>query len=214
MADRVDEFWRWFVSHDKDVREAYESRNTSWLDTELSARVERIAQGTSWEIGPYSSPDNTLVLSPGTRKELAAVKAAVARAPQVRGWHFVACKPPKDLLSLTFELENVSANADSWVYRMTSYNGGEFADLEIFFEPSAAPSLGKEATLCELVVEALVGEELRLDRIGAITPVSVPDVRVIENTTAMKHLRPHLIEALSVLTAPANERPQTSDTIV
>jgi hypothetical protein len=197
MGDRVDEFWRWFVAHDKDVREAYESRNTSWLDAELSARVERIARGTSWEIGPYSLPHNTLVLSPGTCKELAAVKAAVARAPRVGGWHFIACKPPKDLLSLTFELENVSANADSWVYRMTSYNGGEFADLEIFFEPSEAPSFGKEATFCELVVEALVGEELRLERIGAITPVSVPDVRAIENTTAMKHLRPHLIEVLS-----------------
>jgi hypothetical protein len=199
MTDRVDEFWRWFVAHDKNVREAYESRNTHWLDTELSARVGRIAQGTSWEIGPYSLPDHAFVLSPGTRKELAAVKAAVARAPRVRGWHFIACKPPKDLLSLTFELVNVSnasTNADSWVYRMTSYNGGEFADLEIFFEPSAAPSLGKEGTLCELVVEALLGEELRLDRIGAITPVSVPDVRAIENTTAMKHLRPHLMAVL------------------
>lgn len=99
---------------------------------------------------------------------------------------------PKPVLRLTR-----LRNADSWVFRMTSYNGGEFADLEIFFEPSAAPSLGKEATLCELVVEALVGEELRLERIGEITPVSVPDVRAIENTTAMKHLRPHLIEALS-----------------
>jgi len=200
MADCVDDFWRWFVAHDKDVRDACESRNTSWLDAELSARVERIAQGTSWEIGPYSLPDNAFVLSPGTRKELAAVKAAVARAPRVSGWHFIACKPPKDLLSLTFELENVPTNADSWVYRMTSYNGGEFADLEIFFEPSAAPSQGKEAALCELVVEALLGEELRLDRIGAITPVSVPDVRAIENTTAMKHLRSHLIEVLGPFT--------------
>jgi hypothetical protein len=200
MADCVDEFWRWFVAHDKNVREAYESRNTYWLEAELSARVERIAQGTSWEIGPHSLPDKAFVLSPGTRKELAAVKTAVARAPRVSGWHFIACKPPKDLLSLTFELANVSTNADSWVYRMTSYNGGEFADLEIFFEPSAAPSLGKERTLCELVVEAILGEELRLDRIGAITPVSVPDVRAIENTTAMKHLRPHLIAVLRPLT--------------
>jgi hypothetical protein len=200
MADRVDEFWRWFMAREQNVREAYECRNTCWLDAELSARVERIAQGTRWEIGPYSSPDNAFVLSPGTRNELAAVKAAVARAPRVSGWHFIACKPPKDLLSLTFELANVSTNADSWVYRMTSYNGGEFADLEIFFEPSAAPALGKEVTFCELVVEALLGEELRLDRIGAITPVSVPDVCAIESATAIKHLRSHLIEVIRPLT--------------
>jgi hypothetical protein len=196
MADTADTFWRWFEEHHKVVREAYESENGHWLDAELSPRVERIAVGTSWEIGPYSPPDNALVLSPRTRKELSAVKAAVACAPQVSGWQFIACKPPKDLLSLTFVLANGSTNADSWVYRMTSYNDGEFADLEIFFEPSAAPAPGEEATLCELVVEALLGEELRLDRIGAITPVSVADVRATEKTTAMRHLRPHLIQTL------------------
>lgn len=68
-------------------------------------------------------------------------------------------------------------------------------DLEIFFTPSAAPPQGKEATLCELVVEALVGEELRLDRIGMITPVPVPDGGAVEKTTAIQHLRPHLIDA-------------------
>src|SRR6266478_5623132 len=204
MGDRVDEFWRWFVAHDIDVREAYESLNTFWLDSELSARVKRIAKGTSWEIGPYSLPDNALVLSPGTRKELSAVKAAVARAPQISGWRFMACKPAKDLLSLTFELANVSTNADSWVYRMTSYNGGEFADLEIFFEASEAPAPGKEAALCELVVEAILGEEIRLDRIGVITPACVPNVRAIENTTAIKHLRAHLMEVLGPLASNAH----------
>jgi hypothetical protein len=203
MADRVDEFWRWFVAHDMDVREAYEALNSNWLDAELSARVKRIARGASWEIGPYSPPDNALVLSPGTRKELSAVKAAVARAPRIDGWRFIACKPPKDLLSLTFELANVSTNADSWVYRMTSYNGGEFADLEIFFGASDAPPPGKEATLCELVVEAILGEEIRLDRIGVITPVSVSNVRAIEDTSGIRHLKTHLMEVLRPLASNA-----------
>ena len=199
MADRVNEFWRWFAAHDNEVRTAYESFNSAWLDTELSSRVERIAPGTNWEIGPYALPDDALVLSPGSREQLAVVKAAVARAPQMSGWHFIACKPPKDVLSLTFELGNVSTNADAWVYRMTSYNEGEFVDLEIFFEPSVAPPRGKEAVLCELVAEALLGEELRLDRVGTISPVSVPDVRAIEKTTAIQDLRPHLIEVLRPL---------------
>jgi len=199
MADRVDEFWQWFAAHDKEVRTAYESLNTDWLDTELSARVKGIAPGTNWEIGPYALPDQALVLSPGSREQLTAVKAAIARAPQISGWHFIACKPPKELLSLTFEMANVSTNADSWVYRMTSYHEGEFVDLEIFFEPGAAPPRGNEATLCELVVEALIGEELRLDRIGTITPVSVPDVGAIESTTAIQHLRLHLIDVLRPL---------------
>jgi len=98
---------------------------------------------------------------------------------------------------LTFELAKGSVNADAWVYRMTAYNEGEFVDLELFFEPTTAPLRGKEATVCELVVEALVGEELRLDRIGTITPVLVPDTDGIENTTAIQHLGPHLMAVLS-----------------
>jgi len=196
MADRADKFWQWFAAHDQEVRTAYDSHNIDWLDAELSARVRGIAPGANWEIGPYALPDHALVLSPGSREQLAVVKAAIARAPQIRGWHFIACKPPKDLLSLTFEFANVSTNADSWVYRMTSYNEGEFVDLEIFFEPTAAPPRGKEGALCELVVEALIGEELRLDRIGYITPLSVPKIHGIEYTTAMQHLRSHLIEVL------------------
>ena len=199
MGDRVDKFWQWFAAHEQDVRTAYDSHNIDWLNAELSAKVKAIAPGTNWEIGPYALPDHALVLSPGSREQLAAVKAAIARAPRIRGWHFIACKPPKDVSSLTFELGNVSTNADSWVYRMSVYNGGEFADLEIFYEPTAAPPRGKEGTLCELVVEALVGEELRLDRIGYITPMLVPDVRAIENTTAIQHLRPHLMDVLRAL---------------
>jgi len=202
MADRVDAFWRWFETHEHQVRDAYDSQNTDWLDAELSGRVARLARGTAWEIGPYSLPDHTLVLSPRTRKTLPAVKAAVGRAPEVSGWRFIACKPPKDLLSLTFELANRSVNADAWVYRMTCYNEGEFVDLEMFFEPTTAPPAGKEGTVSELVVEALVGEELRLDRIGAITPVSVPNIGGIENTTAIQHLRSHLMTVL---------RPSTED---
>jgi len=197
VGDRVDAFWGWFVTHEQQVRDAYDSHNTEWLDAELSGRVARLARGTKWEIGPYSLPDQTLVLSPRARKELPAVKAAVARAPEVSGWHFIACKPPKDILSLTFELAKGSVNADAWVYRMTAYNEGEFVDLELFFEPTTAPPRGKEATVCELVVEALVGEELRLDRIGTITPVLVPDTDGIENTTAIQHLGPHLMAVLS-----------------
>jgi hypothetical protein len=34
----------------------------------------------------------------------------------------------------------MSTNADSWVYRMTSYNDGEFADLHIFVSPQSRRS--------------------------------------------------------------------------
>lgn len=42
MGDRVDEFWRWFVAHDKNVREPYNSHNTCRLDAQLSTRASAL----------------------------------------------------------------------------------------------------------------------------------------------------------------------------
>jgi hypothetical protein len=50
---------------------------------------------------------------------------------------------------------------------------------------------------CELVVEALLGEELRLERVGCLKPAVVDDVTAIEKVTQMKYLKRHLEQVLS-----------------
>jgi hypothetical protein len=53
----------------------------------------------------------------------------------------------------------------------------------------------------ELVVESLIGEECRLDRIGYISPTLVTNNTLEERSTPIRHLKDHLAKVL----APENE---------
>jgi hypothetical protein len=131
--DAALKLWDWFSENSGEVAARYGSEDYTWLDHELSPRVSAIAEEMNWEIGPYSLPNQTFVLSPTVRENLPKAHAAVALAPQVPGWVFLPAKPAKELLSLVFSARDSVVAADEWRYRMTSYNGGEFVDIEIFF---------------------------------------------------------------------------------
>jgi len=49
---------------------------------------------------------------------------------------------------------------------------------------------------CELVIEELLGEEFRLDRVGCLTPNIVHDNTTIENSTGIQQLSDHLSQVL------------------
>ncbi|UJW81276.1 hypothetical protein [Hydrogenophaga sp. SL48] len=195
--DSVFELWNFFSSNAKEIKAAYDAENYDWLDGKLSPLVKAIAEDMNWEFGPYHHPDNTFVLSPTVRENLPASRAAVAQAPDIPGWFFEPAKPAKELLSLFFEAEGSSVCADEWRYRLTSYNSGEFVDIEIFYDSSTSPLAAHEQMFCELVVEAILGEELRLDRVGYLKPTLVLDVGAIENASKIRYLKEHLDEVLA-----------------
>lgn len=199
-GDAATELWDWFSGNSGDIALRYGAQDYAWLDQELSPRVSAIAEEMNWEIGPYALPNNAFVLSPAVRANLVKARTAVTLAPTIPGWAFLPAKPAKDLSSLIFSVGDVTVSADDWRYRITSYNRGEFVDIEIFFESSIAPPTSSAGMFCELVVEALLGEELRLDRVGYVTHAVVDDVAAIEKVTRMKYLRKHLETVLSPFT--------------
>lgn len=191
------EFWNWFASAADRIRSAYHGNDQKWLDTNITPRVRQIADQLNWEIGPYHAPDDTFVLSPTTRENLALTRAAIEIAPQLTGWRFLHAKPAKQLSSLTFMVGGATVNADAWRYRLTAYNGGEFVDIEIFANASCGLGGGHENLFAELVVEALVGEERRLDRVGYLELSTVGDNATIDRSSPIRHLNDHLSQVLS-----------------
>jgi hypothetical protein len=191
------ELWKFFSSNAAEIAAAYDAGNYDWLDAKLSPLVKAIAEDMDWELGPYHHPDNTFVLSPSVRDNLPASRAAIAKAPNIPGWFFEPAKPAKELLSLFFEAEGYAVCADEWRYRLTSYNSGEFVDIEIFYDSSTSPPATHEQMFCELVVEAILGEELRLDRVGELTSMLVSHVGVIENASEVRYLKKHLDKVLA-----------------
>lgn len=196
-TDAIAVFWSWFAANEERLRRAYDCGDTDCLDVLLSPPLRDLAPDLGWEIGPYALPEYSFVLSPGGRKLVELTRRIVELAPRVPGWRVFAGKPPKDLLSLTFERGDVEVCADNWRYRLTSQNRGEFVDIEVFFEKADAPPDGEESFLCELVLEALVGELVSLERIGDVTHKCVADVSAVERATPMRHLKEHLCGVLA-----------------
>jgi hypothetical protein len=195
--DPATELWKFFSGNAAEIAAAYDYGKYDWLDKKLSPLVKAIAEDMSWEFGPYHHPDQTFVLSPTIRENLPLSRAAVADAPSIPGWFFEPAKPAKDLLSLFFEAKGSSVCADEWRYRLTSYNSGEFVDIEIFYDSSTSPPAAHEDMFSELVVEAILGEELRLDRVGYLKPTLVPDVGTLESASAIRYLKEHLGKVLA-----------------
>lgn len=189
-------FWDWFATNSHQIRDAYRRDDHSWLYTQISPRINRIGNRLNWEIGPYHDPDETFVLSPTIRENLPLTRAAIAIAPQLDSWHFLHAKPPKHLVSLTFAVRDCTINADDWRYRLIAYNQGEFVDIEIFVNAGSEIPAAHEDLFCELVVEALIGEECRLDRVGCLMPNVVDDNTTIEKSTRIQHLKDHLAQVL------------------
>ena len=200
--DHAVAFWDWFAPNANQIHDAYRRDDGGWLDTQISPRINSIGNKLNWEIGPYHDPDDTFVLSPTIRENLPLTRAAIAIAPQLDGWHFMHAKPPKDLLSLKFSACDCTISADDWRYRLIAYNQGEFVDVEIFVNAASEFPAAHEDLFCELVVEALIGEECRLDRVGHLMPNIVDDNTVVENSTAIRYLNDHLTQ---VLTRTQNE---------
>lgn len=195
-VDPVAGFWKWFEDHVGEIESAYSRGDCDWMELEISPRVDRMAEGLNWEIGPYFDPDQTFVISPGVRENLPFTRGVVERAPVLAGWRFVAAKPRKVLNSLAFVVGESSVVADDWRYRLTSYRSGEFVDIELLVDDGCELPSGEENLFGELVVESLIGEEFRLDRVGIIAITRVDNVMSEERSTSIRHLPDHLAKVL------------------
>jgi hypothetical protein len=193
------EFWDWFIQHHPDVEHAYTVSDAGWLESNLTPRLQRIQSELVWELGPYHDPDYTLVISPAVRESLSLTERIIAAAPDIPKWRFLPAKPPKELTSLVMELPDIKNSgvcADKWLYRLTQYNDREFFDIEVFTD--APPTIKDDhlEVLTHRLIESLVGEEIYLDRIGAITIYRPADPRSRERTTKLPFLYKHMCELI------------------
>ncbi|TFZ06344.1 hypothetical protein EZ313_06775 [Ramlibacter henchirensis] len=193
------EFWEWFQEHEPEIRHAYLQADTSHLDDLLSLRVANATSGAGWEIGPYALPSHAFVFSPGNADRISACRELVDAAPDIPTWRFFHAKPAKDLTSLRIEVGAHEICAERWYYRLTSYRAGEFVDVELLFEEADSPSPADAVLAGELLLEALLGELVFLQRVGRIEPNCVPSLAKLDRATPLRYLRRHLDSILKPL---------------
>jgi hypothetical protein len=90
--EQIRSFWDWFATIAQRLSDDF--GNASLIE-ELDQRVSGLAQ-VMWEIGPGSTTENMLAISPdGDAALLPLTKRIVTQAPSVTGWEFLPARPAK-----------------------------------------------------------------------------------------------------------------------
>jgi Cysteine-rich CPCC len=175
-------FWKWFATISS--RLAASDTDPTLLDV-LSKRVSLLGEGLKWEFGPGHTEENAFVISPvGEKRWLAATRCIVERASVLAGWEFHAAKPPK-VWNLKFSITGVACDANPWRYVLYAFPDDTY---DIVVEQNNVADLRPLAA--NIVVDGLLGEDVRLEIIGDIEAVhALPEG---QEGISIEHLAAHM----------------------
>ncbi len=150
---------------------------------ELAKWLAAINPQLRWEVGSGSRAEWFLAFSPNLQEKLLDLTNALAReAPDVPGWEFLPAKPRKELQRRTIKITDGDRtreyNFEDWRYYLTSFNQGEFYDVNIIpigYESECGSDLEHAASL---IIESELGEELfitAIDRVIIDASTANPD---------------------------------------
>lgn len=185
-------FWDWFSKNCKKFGAEFE--NAELLD-ELDNRVNGLG-AFSWEIGPGKRKDYLLVISPnGDLDLLQSTKKIVDNAIACEGWEYYYAKQPKQWdLKFAFETnerKQIEIDASQWEYVLLRYEDGMFA---VIIKASHIRHLDDtdKLTAAEIVLDGILGEELRMRTICEIDIVEEFDKSNQSKASDIKELANHL----------------------
>lgn len=188
----IDMFWDWFSKHYLDFGENFDNEK---ILTELDDKLRDLSV-FSWEIGPGTGADNQLVISSGGDLDLLPItKKIVSYAKSIAGWEFYYAKPPKEWdLIFDFEKDNgdvINIDASNWQYVLLRYEDGGF---EIIIQADDLDGLSEvdELIASEILLDGILGEEIRMLHISNIEVVKNFDSEHVNKSNDIKHLNSHL----------------------
>ena len=186
-----DNFFKWLVPkldrlfEDKDVQ------------AEVSVQLQMLHKDLNWEAGPGTKKECFFAFSPSLNRELLNYTQELChKAPQLEDWEFLAAKPRKKwserCIRLTDDGETKEYFFDDWKYYLTSFNDGEFFDVNLV---AGEKSYDNKETLeyaADLFVEFELGELMYIELIDKVNVIT-PD-KDDNDLTEIKYLYEQLLE--------------------
>ncbi len=177
-TEQIESFWEWFVEYEDTIKEFFDEESL----VDKNALIEEINNQVldfgmfSWEIGPGSSRNYYLTISPnGKPDQLELSRRIMAAAPDLPDWEFHHAKPAKDWnLQFTiyddFMRERL-IDASEWQFALVPKPGQQ---VDIFLQADNIDFLDAEtrATAGDLVVTNLLGEERKIHYVRRIEVLS------------------------------------------
>lgn len=132
------EFWDWFLKNEREffkVVQKGDNINKGFFDF-LSPKLDEIHDGIYFLTGMFDSKTAELILTPdGAIKNIYAIEALVAAAPEIEGWKFTALKPASDIKDVSINYENFKFNSKNLKFYPNLYkNYPDEIDLTIVYD--------------------------------------------------------------------------------
>jgi hypothetical protein len=185
-------FWSWFRSIADELADDFE--NQDLLDA-LDGRISELGD-LAWELGPGSVAENVLAISPdGERELLPLTQRIVSLAPEIPHWELLPARPPRSPsleLSITDSAgRELQIDAHAWRYVLFRFRDG-MCDLVLEQNDLKHVSEGDRYTVATLVLDGLLGEQMRLLRIQDVEPVVTLPREQAKKASPITDLAAHL----------------------
>ncbi|MGX5858692.1 DUF695 domain-containing protein [Dyadobacter jiangsuensis] len=111
-----EDFWRWFVEHERKFFKAVESGQNieKSFFNKLSEKLDEMRDGYFYLAGMYNDNTAELILTAdGNVKNIVFVEELIRSAPQLAGWKFTALKPPTDIQNVSISMAGLEFRSDN-----------------------------------------------------------------------------------------------------
>ena len=151
----------------------------SLQEAAITKKLAEIDPRLRWEVGPYDPERSFFAFSPNLNLDLLPLTEALTRvAPELPAWMFLSSKPRKRWKSQVIEITDandriVRYDINKWRYYLTSFNGGEFFDVNLIPYGCEGMPLDDLRHVASLFVEFELEERMFvefIDRTNIILP--------------------------------------------
>lgn len=156
------------------------------IQIELTRRLKEIHPSLQWEAGPGINTHKFLAFSPNYDFDAVGyANELVESAPEIEGWEFLSGKPrkywTKRQVKIKLAQELVFFDFDRWEYYLTSFNDGEFFDVNFVPVGSELKSNFEIEFGGQFLAQSELGERLYMDVIDRVNIVDPKDLTVETN---------------------------------
>ncbi len=193
MNNKYQEFWSWFEKNNKQIANAAPEDN---ILVELDGKICELGD-FAWELGSSEANFNALTISPGgDRSLLATTKNIISQAPNLKDWKFYDSKQIKEWnykFIVNLNQKKINVDIQKWEYVLLAY-GNSLFDIVVKPTPYLAVLDDDILGIAEMVLDSLIGEGNRLEKIENIYIEKYFNEDYANKATNILKLRNHLNE--------------------